>query len=111
MVRCANNTVIASGTAMIILGFLIIPIFPISVVLTLTIGNGVLYLGARGKPGYFQLITHNMPKPVGNTGRWITIDPATSSLQWASLLAKCPTFNSLLRDHRSPTQGNPDKSN
>jgi len=64
MVRRANHAVLALGTAIIILGFLIIPVFPISAMLTLPIGGGVIYLGAKGKPGYFQLMTQDMPKPV-----------------------------------------------
>jgi hypothetical protein len=63
MVRRANHTVLALGTAMIILGLFIMPVLPISAVLTLPIGGGVLYLGAKGKPGYFQLMTRDMPKP------------------------------------------------
>jgi hypothetical protein len=63
MVRRANHAVLALGTAMIILGLFIMPVLPISAVLTLPIGGGVLYLGAKGKTGYFQLMTHDMPKP------------------------------------------------
>ncbi|MDA0735210.1 MAG: hypothetical protein O2909_07250 [Chloroflexi bacterium] len=62
MVRRANHPVLALGTAMIILGLFIMPVLPISAVLTLPIGGGILYLGAKGKPGYFQLMAHNMPK-------------------------------------------------
>ena len=63
MVRRANHAVLALGTAMIILGLFIMPVLPISAVLTLPIGGGVLYLGAKGKTGYFQLMAHDMPKP------------------------------------------------
>lgn len=62
MVRRANHPVLALGTAMIILGIFILPFLPISAVFTLPIGGGVLYLGAKGKPGYFQLMAHDMPK-------------------------------------------------
>ena len=63
MVRRASHAVLALGATMIILGVFIMPILPISAVFTLPIGGGILYLGAKGKPGYFQLMTHNMPKP------------------------------------------------
>jgi len=63
MVHRANHAALALGTAMIILGFFIMPFLPISAMLTLPIGSGFLYLGAKGKPGYFQLMTHDMPKP------------------------------------------------
>ncbi|HEU0021624.1 MAG TPA: hypothetical protein VFR55_08135 [Dehalococcoidia bacterium] len=62
LVRRANHQMLALGTAMIILGLFILPIMPISAALTLPIGGGILYLGARGKPGYYQLMAHDMPQ-------------------------------------------------
>jgi hypothetical protein len=62
IVRRANHPVLALGTAMIILGLFMLPILPVSAVLTLPIGAGILYLGAQGKPGYFQLKARDMPR-------------------------------------------------
>jgi hypothetical protein len=62
VVRRANHPVLALGTAMIILGLFIMPILPVSAILTLPIGGGLLYLGAQGKPGYYQLTARDMPR-------------------------------------------------
>jgi hypothetical protein len=62
IVRRANHPLLALGTAMIILGLFIMPILPVSAILTLPIGGGLLYLGAQGKPGYYQLTAHDMPR-------------------------------------------------
>jgi hypothetical protein len=62
IVRRANHPVLALGTAMIILGLFIMPVLPVSALLTLPLGGGVLYLGAQGKPSYYQLTARDMPR-------------------------------------------------
>ena len=62
MVPRANHPLLALGTALIILALFIMPILPISAVITLPVGGGILYLGAKGKPGYYQIMAYNMPK-------------------------------------------------
>ena len=62
LVRRANHPLLVLGTVMVLLGLFIMPVLPVSALLTLPIAGGVLFMGARGKPGYFQLYTHDMPK-------------------------------------------------
>ena len=62
LVRRANHPLLILGTAMAVLGLFIVPVLPVSALLTLPIAGGVLYIGARGKPGYFQLSARDMPK-------------------------------------------------
>ncbi len=62
MVRQANHSLLALGTVLIILGLLLSLILFFSTILVLAIGGAFLYLGARGKPGYFQLYARDMPK-------------------------------------------------
>ena len=62
MVRRANHPALALGAALVILGLLMMPILPISAILTVPLGGAFLYIGARGKPGYFQLQARSMPK-------------------------------------------------
>ena len=62
MVRRANHPALALGAVLVILGLLMTPVLPISAILSLPLGGVFLYIGARGKPGYFQLQARNMPK-------------------------------------------------
>lgn len=62
MVRRSNHPMMALGTIMVILGLLMGAILPISALLMIPMGGGFIYLGARGKPGYFQLLARDMPK-------------------------------------------------
>ena len=62
LVRRANHPLLLLGTVMALLGVFIMPVLPVSALLTLPIAGGVLFMGARGKPGYFQLSAQDMPK-------------------------------------------------
>ena len=62
LVRRANHPLLILGTLMVLLGLFILPVLPVSALLTLPIAGGVLFMGARGKPGYFQLSARDMPK-------------------------------------------------
>lgn len=62
MVRRAHHPLMALGTVMIVMGLFMAPVLPISALFTLPIGGGILYVGAKGKPGYFQLTARDMPK-------------------------------------------------
>ncbi len=62
LVRRANHPLLILGTVMALLGLFIMPVLPVSALLTLPIAGGVLFMGARGKPGYFQLSAQDMPK-------------------------------------------------
>jgi hypothetical protein len=62
MVRRPNHSVLALGTILIILGLLLSMILFLSTILVLIMGAVFLYIGARGKPGYYQLYATDMPK-------------------------------------------------
>ena len=62
MVRRANHPSLGLGAVMVILGLLMTPFLPISALFMLPLGGVFLYIGARGKPGYFQLQAREMPK-------------------------------------------------
>ena len=62
LVRRANHPMLALGTAMALLGIFIMPVLPVSALLTIPIAGGILFVGARGKPGYFQIAARDMPK-------------------------------------------------
>lgn len=62
LVHRANHPVLALGTVMIILGLLLSMVLFFSTILVILLGAAFLYLGARGKPGYFQLHARDMPQ-------------------------------------------------
>ena len=62
MVRRSNHPMMALGTVMVVLGLLMSGFLPISALLMLPLGGVFIYLGAKGKPGYFQLLARDMPK-------------------------------------------------
>ena len=62
MVRRANHPIMALGTVLALLGLFISPVLPVSALLTLPIAGAILFMGARGKPGYFQIAAQDMPK-------------------------------------------------
>ena len=62
LVRQANHPMLALGTVMALLGLFIMPVLPVSALLTLPIAGAILFVGARGKPGYFQIAAQDMPK-------------------------------------------------
>ncbi len=62
MVRRANHPMLALGMVMALLGLFIIPVLPVSALLTLPIAGVILFMGARGKPGYFQISARDMPQ-------------------------------------------------
>jgi hypothetical protein len=62
MVRRPNHGVLALGTVLIILGLLLSMVLFFSTILVIIMGAVFLYIGARGKPGYYQLYARDMPK-------------------------------------------------
>ena len=57
-----NHPLLIMGTIVIILGLLLTPLLAFSSVFALLVGGLFIFIGARGKPGYFQLYAHNMPR-------------------------------------------------
>ena len=62
MVRRPNHPVLILGTVMVVLGLMLSLVLFFSTILVVLLGGAFLYVGARGKPGYFQLYAHDMPK-------------------------------------------------
>jgi hypothetical protein len=62
LMRQPNHPVLALGTVMIILGLLLSMVLVFSTILVILLGGVFLYLGARGKPGYYQLYAREMPR-------------------------------------------------
>jgi hypothetical protein len=62
LVNRPNHPVLALGTVVIILGLFLSLILFFSTFLVLALGAVMLYLGMRGKPGYFQLYAQDMPR-------------------------------------------------
>ena len=57
-----NHPILIMGTVVIILGLLLTPILVFSSVFALLVGGLFIFVGARGKPGYFQIYAHDMPQ-------------------------------------------------
>lgn len=62
LVRRPNHPLLALGTVLIIMGLLLSLVLFFSTILVILLGAVFLYLGARGKPGYFQLYARDMPQ-------------------------------------------------
>jgi len=62
MVRRSNHPVLILGTVMVILGLMLSVVLFFSTILVILLGGAFLYVGAKGKPGYFQLSAREMPK-------------------------------------------------
>jgi hypothetical protein len=62
MVRRPNHPILALGTFLIILGLLLSMVLFFSTILVIMMGGALIYVGARGKPGYYQLYARDMPK-------------------------------------------------
>lgn len=62
MMHRPNHPMLIMGTVIIVLGFLMMVLVPFSAVLAIIMGGLFLFLGAKGKAGYFQIYARDMPK-------------------------------------------------
>lgn len=62
LMRNANHPMLLTGTLIIILGFLLIPFLVFSSAFIILLGGVFLFLGMKGKAGYFQIYARDMPR-------------------------------------------------
>ena len=62
LVQQPNHPILIMGTVVIVLGLLLTPLLVFSAVFALVVGGLFIFVGARGKPGYFQIYAHDMPQ-------------------------------------------------
>ena len=62
MMHKPNHPMLIMGTVVVVLGFLMMVLVPFSAVFAIIFGGLFLFLGAKGKAGYFQIYARNMPK-------------------------------------------------
>jgi hypothetical protein len=62
LVQRPNHPLLIMGTVVIILGLFMTQALVFSSVLSLIVGGLFIFVGARGKPAYFQIYAHNMPQ-------------------------------------------------
>lgn len=62
LMRRANHPMMIMGTVMIVLGLMMTLFYPISAVFAILVGAGFLFVGFKGKTGYFQINAREMPR-------------------------------------------------
>ncbi len=62
LMRRANHPMMVAGTFLIILGLFLTPLLVFSSIFAVIVGAIFLVIGARGKPGYYQLHAEGLPR-------------------------------------------------
>jgi hypothetical protein len=62
LMRRANHPVMALGAFIILMGFFLTGILFFSSIFAILVGGAILFAGARGRPGYYQIYARKMPR-------------------------------------------------
>ncbi|MFQ6029857.1 MAG: hypothetical protein ACE5Q6_20465 [Dehalococcoidia bacterium] len=62
LVRRSNHLLMAAGTIMVILGLLLTTVLFFSSIFAVLVGAGFLFVGFKGKPGYYQISARDLPR-------------------------------------------------
>ena len=92
LTRRASHPIMALGAVLIILGFLTTGILPISAMLIMVMGGVVIFFGARGKPGYYQLYARDMPRQALRYWRVEIVGSANFIATVRAVIGQMPDF-------------------
>jgi len=92
IVHKPNHPMLIMGTVSVVLGLLLTPILVFSPIFSIIVGGLFLFIGAKGKAGYFQIYARDMPKHAEQYWQVAYERSATFIATVRSIIGEMPDF-------------------